>query len=485
MNPLQFLYDTVDVIKDGKNGKISLVYDNVGKQFYIMKERDLKTAEIYSRLKDLKSPYLPEIYHAVESDGRFFVVEEFIQGRTLYEILLHNNGLDEKNSADVLKQVCNALKILHGLKIIHRDIKPSNIMVTKSGTVKLIDFSIARIEKADNATDTEFLGTRGYSPPEQYGFGQTDSRSDIYSLGVTMQEILGENYDGYLNKILSKCTNLNPAERYQSADELLADIDKKYFAYKIKNVALKTAVTCAAVFLILFAAQKFLDADEVPPVETEPESADVEEITPPVQTAPPEKYESEKVEWSEIKIPSSTNSTPTNNPMPPVQTTPPIQAVTPQVLEPPAKKNYDPRLNRVCTLTLNGNTYSGTAEIPASIWQTWQSDGENVYLPQNFSVGLNLANTDSVPLNISVTADLNGLQKAEKIFPAVNLASGQSENFQIPIGGLACSNGVFEVEIWLRTGDNTPLVSFWNGKSFSSNNTVRIYLRDYAKLKHR
>lgn len=450
MNPLQFLYDTVDVIKDGKNGKISLVYDNVGKQFYIMKERDLKTAEIYSRLKDLKSPYLPEIYHAVESDGKFFIVEEFIQGRTLAEILTHNNGLDEKNSADVLKQICNALKILHALKIIHRDIKPSNIMVTKTGAVKLIDFSIARIEKANRDTDTDFLGTRGYAPPEQYGFGQTDSRSDIYSLGVTIQEILGENYEGYLNKILSKCTNLNPAERYQSAEEILADIDKKYFAYKIQNVALKTAVTCAAVFVILFTAQKFLDADEVPAVETEPKSTDVEEITPPVQT------------------------------------TPPIQAVTPPVLEPPAKKNYDPRLNRVCTLTLNGNTYSnGAGEIPASIWQTWKSDGENIYLPQNFSVGLNLANTDSAPLNISVTADLNGLQKSEKIFPAVNLAGGQSENFQIPIGGLACSNGTFEVTIWLRTGDNAPLAGFWNGKQFSANHSVRIYLRDYAKLTHR
>ncbi len=486
MNPLQFLYSTVDVIKDGKNGKISLVYDNVGKQFYIMKERDLKTAEIYSRLKDLKSPYLPEIYHAVESDGKIFIVEEFIQGRTLADILTHNNGLDEKNSADVLKQVCNALKILHALKIIHRDIKPSNIMVTKSGAVKLIDFSIARIEKANRDTDTDFLGTRGYAPPEQYGFGQTDSRSDIYSLGVTMQEILGENYDGYLNKILSKCTNLNPAERYQSADEILADIDKKYFAYKIQNVALKTAVTCAAVFVILFTAQKFLDADEVPAVETEPESADVEETTPPIQTAPP-KYEGEKVEWSEIKIPSSANPTPAYNPTPPIQTFPPVENA-PQVLEPPApaKRISDPRLNRVCTLTLNGNTYGeGAGEIPASIWQTWQSDGENVYLPQNFSVGLNLANTDSAPLNISVTADLNGLQKSEKIFPAINLASGQSENFQIPIGGLACSNGVFEIEIWLRTGDNTPLVSFWNGKNFSANHTVRIYLRDYAKLKHR
>lgn len=110
-----------------------------------MKERNLKTAEIYSRLKEIKSPYIPEIYHAVEYDGKFFIVEEFIQGRTLQEILTHNNGLDEHKTAEIFKQLCNALKILHDKKIIHRDIKPSNIMITKNGSVKLIDFGIARI----------------------------------------------------------------------------------------------------------------------------------------------------------------------------------------------------------------------------------------------------------------------------------------------------------------------------------------------------
>ena len=474
MNPLQFLYDTVDVLKDGKNGKISLVYDKLGKQFYIMKERDLKTAEIYSRLKNLQSPYLPEIYHAVESDGKFFIVEEFIQGRTLDDILIHNNGLDEKNSAKVLKQVCNALKILHAQKIIHRDIKPSNIMVTNSGLVKLIDFNIARIVKENRENDTDFLGTRGYAPPEQYGFGQTDSRSDIYSLGITIQEILGENYDGYLKKILAKCTELNPADRYQSVDEILADIDRKYFRYLLKKFALKTALTCAGIFIILFAVQKFLDADEVSVYEIKTESSAVEEITPPQIQSPPQKYESENVEWSEIKIPNAENTSS------PVQTTPP------QNLESPIPKKYDPRLNRVCTVTLNGNIYSnGAGEIPASVWQTWKSDGENVYLPQDFSVGLNIENKDVTPLNMSVSANLNGLQRTEKIFPAINLASGQYQNFQIPIGGMACSNGYFEVEIWLRTNDNTPLISFWNGEQFSNKSTIRINLRDYAKLKYR
>lgn len=97
MNPLQILYDEVDVLKDGKNGKISLVYDKVAKNFYVLKERDLKAAEIYNRLQEIKNPYLPEIYQTLEFDDKFFIVEEFIKGRTLLDFLTYNNGLDEKN----------------------------------------------------------------------------------------------------------------------------------------------------------------------------------------------------------------------------------------------------------------------------------------------------------------------------------------------------------------------------------------------------
>ena len=482
MNPLQFLYDTVDIIKDDKNGKVSLVYDKVGKQFYVMKERNLRTAEIYSRLKKTESPYLPEIYHAVESDGKFFIVEEFIQGRTLSEILIYNNGLDEKKSAEVLKQLCNALKILHAQKIIHRDIKPSNVMVTKTGAVKLIDFSISRIEKKNCVSDTDFLGTRGYAPPEQYGFGQTDARSDIYSLGITIQKILGENYDGYLKKILEKCTELNPENRYQSVEEIIADIDKKYFRHKIKKATKKIFLAFTAILLSSLAFQKFYYSDKIPASEVKTESNKIEKSTLSTQPqSPPPKYEPKKVEWSEIKIPDTENYLKTEQPAPKI-----FETNTLEKKENVPGVRSDPRLNRVCTLTLNGNIYrDGMGEIPADIWKTWESDAETVYIPQNFFVNLNLENKDPAPLDMVVSAKLNGRQDTEKIFHVTNLASGQYENFQIPIGGLALSNGSFEVEIWLRKNDGTPLAGFWNGKQFASKFGVKIYLRDYAKWKYR
>ena len=85
--------------------------------------------------------------------------------------------------------MCDGLKELHEQKIIHRDIKPSNMILQADGRIRLIDFDAARIFKDNKATDTELLGTKDYAPPEQYGFGQTDPRSDIYSLGVTIKNV--------------------------------------------------------------------------------------------------------------------------------------------------------------------------------------------------------------------------------------------------------------------------------------------------------
>ena len=471
MNPLQFLYDEVDVLKNDKNGKVSVVYDKVTKNFYVLKERDLKAAEVYRRLSNIKSLYLPEIYQTVEFGGKLFIVEEFIKGRTLLDYLTHNNGLDEKKSARVLRQICECLKILHAQKIIHRDIKPSNVMLTENETVKLIDFSISRIAKKNKENDTDFLGTKGYAPPEQFGFGQTDARSDIYSLGVTIQKILGEDYDGYLKKILAKCTALDPANRYQTVDAILKDIDRNFLRHKVKKVAVNVTATCATAFSIFTLAQNFL-AEEEMPVRTET----VEETKPQKEKSKLEKFApretAEKVEWDEIKIPENIK----------VSINPARQSLEVKTSEDTAEVR-DPRLNRICTLTLNGKTYDvDDGEISQKIWQAWKNDGENFYLPQNFSVNLNLENKDSAPLNISITANLKGLKNSEKVFPAV-IPAGTSKNFEIPIGGLACINGKFEVEIWLRENNGEPLFAFWNGENFSSSGYVVIFLADYNNFK--
>lgn len=201
MNPLDQLYNEIDTLKP--DGSVRLVYDKIGRQIFVLKRRQLDRRALYLSLKKLQSDFLPEIFRLVEFDGSLYVVEEFIEGQTLDEILQYEGALKENQAALILLQLCDCLNQLHALKIVHRDLKPANIMLTRENRIKLIDLGISRIEKESRDSDTQLLGTRGYAPPEQFGFRQTDSRSDIYSLGVTMFQMLGENYRGYLTKILS------------------------------------------------------------------------------------------------------------------------------------------------------------------------------------------------------------------------------------------------------------------------------------------
>ena len=234
MNVLEDFYAPIDVLKAGAGGDVQLVYDKIGKQVCILKQRGLNTLPLYKKLKALDSRYIPKIFRLIESDGKFFVVEEYVNGRTLSEILKYENSFDEELIAQIFRQICECLKDIHAQNIIHRDIKPSNIMLTRDNVVRLIDFSISRIVKNDVETDTEFLGTRGFASPEQYGFGQTDSRSDIYSLGMTVKILLGRNYDGWLTEIFTRCTKLDPENRYQSVDELLDDFDRRRWQHKLQ-----------------------------------------------------------------------------------------------------------------------------------------------------------------------------------------------------------------------------------------------------------
>nr|WP_300912898.1 protein kinase [uncultured Acetatifactor sp.] len=140
------------------------------------------------------------------------VIEEYIEGQTSGEA-----ELSGKQFRQVVRELCAVLEFLHGKGIIHRDIKPSNILLTEECHVRLIDFDAARMPREGAEQDTRLLGTRGFAPPEQYGFAQTDERADIYALGVTMEQLLGETVrKPRYRRVIRKCRNLNPDKRYQS-----------------------------------------------------------------------------------------------------------------------------------------------------------------------------------------------------------------------------------------------------------------------------
>ena len=195
-------YDLVDLIKSTEKSFVALVYDKHSKRLCAMKQRDLRSLDLYTILQDSNNHHVPQIYRLFERNGKLIIIEEHIDGQTLEELLDYQMPVfNEKLALNILLQLCDCLTELHKNDIINRDIKPSNIMLTKDNTVKLIDVGIARIFKPDSVNDTEFLGTRGYAAPEQFGLfdvGQSDPRADIYALGVTIKELLGKDYGGWL-----------------------------------------------------------------------------------------------------------------------------------------------------------------------------------------------------------------------------------------------------------------------------------------------
>ncbi len=180
---------------------------------------------VYEILEGLSHPNLPRILSVRKNGEKCRVIEEYINGTTVADIL--SNGLyTEKGTRKIVKEVCKALDILHSKNIIHRDIKPENIMIDSVGNVKLIDFDASRIYKNYKSQDTAFVGTAGFAAPEQFGINQTDSRSDIFALGILMNVMLtGEHpskklYNGKLKNIIEKCINLDPNQRFSTVCEL-------------------------------------------------------------------------------------------------------------------------------------------------------------------------------------------------------------------------------------------------------------------------
>ena len=214
-------------------------------------------------LKKLQHPGLPGIIDVVEEKGRFFLVMDYIEGRPLSERL-------EREGRQPVEQVvrwgialCGILGYLHAQSppVIYRDMKPANIIEKTDGTLALIDFGTAREFKGQNDIDTVCLGTVGYAAPEQFArSGETDVRSDIYSLGATLYHLATGQHPGVgmerlkmhskrstlrgtlspgLEQIIRKCTRRDPDRRYQSCEELARALQKLLKRKKTGKIAHK------------------------------------------------------------------------------------------------------------------------------------------------------------------------------------------------------------------------------------------------------
>lgn len=247
-----------EILKEIGRGGMSIVYlamdKRLNKQWAvkeIRKKGSGKNDEIVvnsllaeaNMMKRLDHPALPRIVDIIDNGITIYVVMDYIEGESLDKILNEYGAQSEELVIGWAKQLCDALSYLHSQKpsIIYRDMKPANVMLKPEGNIKIIDFGIAREYKEQNLADTTVLGTKGYAPPEQYS-GQTDPRSDIFAIGMTMHHLLtgidprnGEPYapvrqwnpelsEG-IEMIIDKCVQPAAENRYQSCEDLLYDLE--------------------------------------------------------------------------------------------------------------------------------------------------------------------------------------------------------------------------------------------------------------------
>ena len=217
-------YDTLRVLKQSPRGTVSVVRHKKSGTRYVFR-RYSGSGEVYRRLLPVLCPHLPQIMEAAEQDGQTAVLEEYVQGDTLAELLM-GARLTEREARQVTMQLCQALHVLHSMGAVHRDVKPDNVILRGSDAV-LIDFDAARIYKDESESDTQVLGTTGFAAPEQYGIFQSDERADIFSLGVLLNIMLTGKHPsremaaGKMGRIVRKCTMTAPEQRYQSARALM------------------------------------------------------------------------------------------------------------------------------------------------------------------------------------------------------------------------------------------------------------------------
>ena len=188
--------------------------------------------EIMEKMADRKLSGIPKTYRIFEENGEVYLVREYIEGMSLAQMVLQKGGISEAEICRISRKICQTAEQFQNPDepMIHRDIKPENIVVTPGGEVVFIDFGTMRSYKKDGSRDTFVVGTRGTAAPEQYGYTQTDQRTDVYAIGQTMLYMVSESYEKNqlsecavsrrMKKIIEKACSFEPDKRYGGAAQL-------------------------------------------------------------------------------------------------------------------------------------------------------------------------------------------------------------------------------------------------------------------------
>ena len=241
---LEKQYDYLDesyrnLVPLGKNShkQTFLAQDNVTGKIVVKKYISAENAELYLRLKEVRQKNLVQILQVAKKSQKALVIMEYIGGQTLEEYQKEHLSFSEEKTADYIQQLLEGLGEIHKQNIVHRDINPKNILISVDGVIKIIDFDIGRLYKAKQNCDTDILGTVGYAAPEQFGFMQSDRRTDIYAVGVLLNWMLTgklpqerKYIENKYGKIIRTCIQIDPEKRYKSTTEILLALNRAKMA---------------------------------------------------------------------------------------------------------------------------------------------------------------------------------------------------------------------------------------------------------------
>ncbi len=270
-------YEIKACLKMNEEKQVYLVTSKTNWNKYVLKALSRNCHESleeeYKLSRELSHPGIAASIEYIEGTDYNYLIREYVEGYTATELveMTEKGHLEAEELRRIALQLCDILQYLHSQKppIIHRDIKPDNVIITKHEECKLIDFGISRRYQVTLDSDTFVMGTQYSAPPEQYGFAQTNERSDIYSIGVLMffmatgsmdiRDLKQYHISGDIRRIIKKCTKFSPKERYGSVKQLKSKLISYPLLYKKRGVLYTGAIAVAAAVLILGSSFFFMN----------------------------------------------------------------------------------------------------------------------------------------------------------------------------------------------------------------------------------
>ena len=433
-------YKKIRLLKQTERSEVWLTADPQ-EQLFILK-RLHQTRLPLLQLKDAQISLLPKLYYITETKDETITIEEYIIGTSLAQYQQDGRFLTPKAATNILLALCDGLAALHALDIIHRDIKPAHILIEKDDTPRLIDFDTCRLLKDNQREDTELLGTKNYAPPEQFGFQQTDCRSDIYALGQTISEMLPSDYQGKLRPILKRCQRLDPADRYQSMQELKAAIQRPALNKRIALLLIPPVLTLLTAYFYPFTSQQPEPTPASTTEETAPTQPENSNTTQETSTTPPA---AETIKPSVLAtVPNTTTATvpPASLPAP---TTPLTSAPTTKATN-YIRVQYFWQGRYINEWMENFDTdidNAGTAiKLPRQCWAAQDNPQGIIHLAPNDTVNIRIRNQSDQPWNNAhaiLHYNSNG-QTSTKNLPISALSPDETIDLNIPLNQYTITN---------------------------------------------